>query len=329
MSWEVYLQESISATEEKLDTLTAKRAEFFNDVDYLLKRANEDQVGDGENNDGRQKSRARSVAGQMEQNKLVFKAFADDGRDTRAFFESDQLAENYMLQDELLWTITVDSSICPLIDCCCDKLGSNSLAPFYYSAREDCRKQNLSGLSFMVNPPYKDIPSFVSMCEKACEQDPATQPILILPDNSSDVIKQWKAGNRWQVISYIEKGAQGVFSQPRDGLPYHLARHNLKASLDFIMCCVYRRQESGGTTVAEEIATIRQAQTAMRSFSAASMRQQEQHKPSLSCKEQPSDLTTTYQDSYRTPQPVEQPAAGLDSQAVNKSTVWPVMPCGQ
>ena len=114
--------------------------------------------------------------------------------------------------------------------------------------------------------------------------------------------------------THIEKGARDVFSQPRDGLPYHLARHNLKASLDFIMCCVYRRQESGGTTVPEEIATIRQAQTAMRSLSAASMREK---------------ATTTYQDSYRTPEPVEQPTAGLDSQAVNKSTVWPVMPCGQ
>ena len=47
------------------------------------------------------------------------------------------------------------------------------------------------------------------------------------------------------------------------------------------MCCVYRRQESGGTTVPEEIATIRQAQTAMRSYSTASMRENASQELSL------------------------------------------------
>ena len=55
----------------------------------------------------------------------------------------------------------------------------------------------------------------------------------------------------------------------------------LSASLDCIMCRVYRRQESGGTTVPEEIATIRQAQMAMRSYSAASMREKASQELSL------------------------------------------------
>ena len=89
-----------------------------------------------------------------------------------------------MLLDATLLKIVEETGICPWIDCCCDLLGSNSLGPFYYSALEDSRKQNLEGLPFMMNPPFKNAKSFVEMCEAAYRRDTGTAPILIMPNDS-------------------------------------------------------------------------------------------------------------------------------------------------
>ena len=101
----------------------------------------------------------------------MYSACVAEGENSKSFFRYDQVAENYMLSDIALLKVTKETGIVAWLDACSDLLGSNACAPFYYSAFEDCTVQNLEGISFTVNPPFKDPAPFVAMCEKACKAD--------------------------------------------------------------------------------------------------------------------------------------------------------------
>ena len=57
----------------------------------------------------------------------------------------------------------------PILDICCDVLGSNALALFYFDARSDSLQQleYLKGKNIVCNPPYDQCDKFIDLIEKA------------------------------------------------------------------------------------------------------------------------------------------------------------------
>jgi len=68
-----------------------------------------------------------------------------------------------MTKSEILDEAALRTGWRPLIDICCDPIGSNSTTLLFFSAAHDARLQAvaLRGKDIVVNPPYGELDSFV------------------------------------------------------------------------------------------------------------------------------------------------------------------------
>ena len=55
----------------------------------------------------------------------------------------------------------------PLVDACCDLLGTNSQCPYFYSAQDDGAAQAYDGMPTWCNPPFSDAARFVRALEES------------------------------------------------------------------------------------------------------------------------------------------------------------------
>ena len=62
--------------------------------------------------------------------------------------------DNYMVKKEVVEENVKEAGFAPIVDMYSDTLGSNSLAPLYYSAREDAKLQQkyIEGNDAIINP---------------------------------------------------------------------------------------------------------------------------------------------------------------------------------
>ena len=86
-----------------------------------------------------------------------------------------------MLEPHLFVALCERVGFTPVLDVCADRMGANALAPHFYSVEENSLKQDLSGRSFVCNPPYCDLGPWIAKCEQAKLLDAATKVLLIIP----------------------------------------------------------------------------------------------------------------------------------------------------
>ena len=98
-----------------------------------------------------------------------------------SLFTDDQALDNYMVNESQFLPLCLRARVLPLVDMCADVLGTNSMCPFFYSAREDATQQTFFGVPAWCNPPFSDFDRFVKRLEAAREADPGTQAVLVLP----------------------------------------------------------------------------------------------------------------------------------------------------
>ena len=153
LTWQQYLAASADAVTAKIAFLQSLllKLHLLNEVDPQPEPKKVSRSSESV----RSQPDPSSPAATLLRNAVIFAAL-DTAEERHAYFAADQTAENYMLSDGALMQIVRDTGICPWVDICCDVTGSNALAPFFYSAAEDCRKQNLDGIAVLCNPPFKD-----------------------------------------------------------------------------------------------------------------------------------------------------------------------------
>ena len=130
-----------------------------------------------------------------------------------AFLQAPTL-DNYRLNWSQFPILCQRAGFLPLLDMCCDVLGSNSMCPFFYSAAEDARKQQYDGMPVWCNPPFKDQTSFMRPLEVARARDSTTQAILIIPRTFPFLMKPLYVANLWRRVQYWHRQARYVFLQP-------------------------------------------------------------------------------------------------------------------
>ena len=92
-----------------------------------------------------------------------------------------------------------------LIDMCCDPLGRNAVAPFFYSAFSDATLQadQIAGLDVVCNPVFYDPAPFIETLKAAHKKDSRTRALLIVPDRDSHAwFKDLKKSKLFRVVSY-------------------------------------------------------------------------------------------------------------------------------
>ena len=72
-----------------------------------------------------------------------------------------------------------------MVDACADPLGTNSVAPLFFSAASNILAQvsALAGNDIMINPPFFLAEEFVDVALAAFAQDTSTRCIFIVPNN--------------------------------------------------------------------------------------------------------------------------------------------------
>ena len=143
----------------------------------------------------------------------------------------------------IIWRsrVIAQARFVPWLDMCCDVLGSNSLAPYYYSAAQDSLRQDLAGAEVLCNPPYKCSAAFIRKCEEACEENRATQVILVVPQTKGAEFGQFVQADRWELLIRYEYGARSLFSTAEDKQPFPMSRKAMARSVQDILACQFRR----------------------------------------------------------------------------------------
>ena len=87
---------------------------------------------------------------------LYFSKASGESHDEKLrFFLGDQDAENVMVTQEKFAWACERAKLLPWVDVCSDVLGTNSLCPYFLSARQDSSEFDTSGFTSWVNPPFK------------------------------------------------------------------------------------------------------------------------------------------------------------------------------
>ena len=91
--------------------------------------------------------------------------------------------DNYMLNAKVLQSMISILGWVPIVDICCDTLGSNALAPLYLDARVDAliHEEYLRGKRVVCNPPFDQAEEFIELLEQAYSNNKDTRAMLIVP----------------------------------------------------------------------------------------------------------------------------------------------------
>jgi hypothetical protein len=109
-------------------------------------------------------------------NKLSFEDHQDGSK-------ADPTLENCMLRPEILDRICEETEWVPVIDCCADPLGTNSVTALYLDVMVDALQQvdAVKGKDLIMNPPFSRQEEFIGLAEQAYEANKATRVVLIAP----------------------------------------------------------------------------------------------------------------------------------------------------
>ena len=130
------------------------------------------------------------------------------------FFLVDQICENFMAERDKFMLAAVLTGELPWLDMFCDVLGTNSLCPFFLSAKEDAAHFNIEGWKAWGNPPFKYFAPFVEWMEENFDRDCSTKVILILPVEENKSMKAMSDRNHWSLQYMWTLQAKKVFSKP-------------------------------------------------------------------------------------------------------------------
>jgi hypothetical protein len=118
----------------------------------------------------------RSARRMQAVNKLSFEDHQDGSK-------ADPTLENCMLRPEILDRICEETEWVPVIDCCADPLGTNSVTALYLDVMVDALQQvdAVKGKDLIMNPPFSRQEEFIGLAEQAYEANKATRVVLIAP----------------------------------------------------------------------------------------------------------------------------------------------------
>ena len=122
--------------------------------------------------------------------------------------------DNYSFNREQFPDLCDRARFLPLVDMCCDVLGTNAMCPFYYSARTDARQQTYEGVHTWCNPPFKDFTDFARVLEAARGRNATTRAILVIPRTRPSLMKELLDGDMWRRIQYWHKSSRALFLRP-------------------------------------------------------------------------------------------------------------------
>lgn len=122
--------------------------------------------------------------------------------------------DNYCFNREQFPDLCARAKFLPLVDMCCDVLGTNAMCPLYYSARTDARRQAYEGVPVWCNPPFKEFMEFVRVLEAARGRNPMTRAILVIPRTRLSYMKDLLDGDMWRRIQYWHKSSKALFLRP-------------------------------------------------------------------------------------------------------------------
>ncbi len=143
--------------------------------------------------------------------------------------------DNYRLNWRQFPSLCARAGFLPLLDMCCDVIGSNAMCPFFYSAAQDARRQTYDGMPVWCNPPFKDQQSFMGPLERARARDNTTQAILIVPRTYPFLMRPIYAANRWRRVQYWHRQARYVFLRPAADSILGCRRRDLPTSFQTIL----------------------------------------------------------------------------------------------
>ena len=111
----------------------------------------------------------------------------------------------------------------PIADMTGDRLGSNALAPVFWSSHANSLKQELARKHLVCNPPFRQAGIFVEAIEEAVRREPKkTRALLIVPHRSKD---NWQAAviksDLWDVLVSFVAGTQ-FFTGASNSCAYNL-----------------------------------------------------------------------------------------------------------
>jgi len=105
-----------------------------------------------------------------------------------------------------------------MVDMCCDTVGGNANAPFYFSAYEDALQQSsyLLGKRILCNPVFHKIRDYQLFLENIFELDPSTKVLFIVPlriNKSNPWCKEMLEGGKWSLLEVYSRDSS-AFSHP-------------------------------------------------------------------------------------------------------------------
>ena len=140
-----------------------------------------------------------------------------------------------MLKEDILQKAVDAVGWPPAIDPCCDPLGSNALAPLYYSAWQNSLLQHSSllGADLIVNPPYSRIKEFLTLLNNLFEEDPETRAILIVPhrETKDKWFETLSTDKKFRLLQSWSSGSE-MFTLPHKLLPLDLTKRYTKNATD-------------------------------------------------------------------------------------------------
>ena len=98
-------------------------------------------------------------------------------------YKADPWDSNYRITEKIFRDLCDRFGWVPNLDIACDRHGSNSLAPLYYSPEENALEQDLRGYWIVCNPPYDPltVESYALKLEQTMQEDPTTKVMFIVP----------------------------------------------------------------------------------------------------------------------------------------------------
>ena len=104
----------------------------------------------------------------------------DEGRELQM---TDQTQDNYMLKATTYDEVCRQLEWWPVIDMCCDLIGSNGHGPLFFGAEANAKVQAavIAGKRVVINPPYHEVGPYVQVARDAYDEDPRTRVLLVVP----------------------------------------------------------------------------------------------------------------------------------------------------
>lgn len=159
------------------------------------------------------------------------------GREERLDFALKFPSEdNYMIVERLLAEIFIIVGWKPFIDMCCNSIGSNSCAPFFYCAQADGLKQarSIAGKDVLCNPPYDLCLEFYQMLIDAYKTNDCTRALLIVPVRpTKDYYILLEKNPKFTMVAYYTPGTK-CFTAAIPNKPLAERRVSLRGAVEAI-----------------------------------------------------------------------------------------------